>query len=375
MGKINLLYDHHVFSAQQYGGVSRMFINLIRFMAQSDQINLHLFHGLHINRFPLKDLKNQLAFYSGTQIPPLPYANLWLKPLNRHLFKLKVPGKNIDLYHPTRYHRGLHLWNRCPVILTVCDMIPEKFPGVFHDLKPRLRAKRESIQRADHIITISQATKKDLLEYYANDIGETPITPIHLGAPEPLPEPVTPPFSHPRPYILHVGTRKQSYKNYKALLTAYASSPSLMKDYDLVTFGGPPFTADEHKTKTPLGCRDNVFHVRGGDTLLAAVYRGASLLVYPSLYEGFGLPLLEAMAYHCPVAASRTAAIPEVAGDAALYFDPTGPTDILKAMESVLSNPTLAKELVEKGARRVKAFSWPATAQKTLEVYKTCLDH
>jgi glycosyltransferase involved in cell wall biosynthesis len=107
---------------------------------------------------------------------------------------------------------------------------------------------------------------------------------------------------------------------------------------------------------------------------LAMLYRNAVLFVYPSLYEGFGIPILEAFSSGCPVIASNVTSIPEVGGDAALYFDPLTEDDIAQALVQVLSNSLLRKSLIAKGYERAKQFSWAETASKTLAIYKECID-
>ena len=117
----------------------------------------------------------------------------------------------------------------------------------------------------------------------------------------------------------------------------------------------------------------NVKAVNGDDAKLANYYRNASLFVYPSLYEGFGIPPLEAMGYGCPVVCSNTSSIPEVVGDAAILFDPYSLDSISNAIETVLTNNHLRSSLISRGFEQIQKFSWKKCADETLDVYKKVL--
>lgn len=366
---MNILYDNQIFAAQAYGGVSRLFYELITHLTGKEEANIYLFHGFHINRFPLADMKKKLAFYLGLKVPRPPYSVKFVRLFNTLLFDLFKPVKNIDIFHPTDFSPVVRRWKQTPLVLTVCDMIPELYPHFFKDIKTRLKNKSESIKRADHIITISHSTKTDLIKFY--NVDEEKITVVYPGVSSPLQvhEKRELPFGK-EPYILYVGTRKQAYKNFKNLLSVYASNKSINSHCHLVCFGGPPFTGDELGLASRLGCRNSIFHLSGDDSLLAEVYTGARVFVYPSLYEGFGFPPLEAMAYGCPVAAADTASIPEVLGDAALYFDPTDPGAISSVIEKLLFENDTVEELVKRGFHRIERYSWSKMAEETFQVYK-----
>lgn len=362
------MYDHQVFAAQKYGGVSRLFYELIKHLADKKEIELFLFHGLHINRFPVWDFKEKAAFYFGKKIVSLPHISELLKPINRVLFKT-FAGKPVDIFHPTGYSSTVSHWEKSPVVLTVYDMIPELFPQDFRDIESRLKNKRKCIERADKIITISQTTKQDLLRFYKVD--EAKISVIYPGAPaEILEKNQCDPYKHDKPYILYVGTRKQGYKNFDHLLLAYAISKKIHDEFDLICFGGPSLSGAEEDTISILECLDNVFHISGNDRQLSRLYAGAAAFVYPSLYEGFGLPPLEAMAHGCPVVAGRVSTIREVLGDAAAYFDPGEPEIMASAMESVLFDETRRRELIERGKIQVKKYSWARMGDEICRVYE-----
>jgi glycosyltransferase involved in cell wall biosynthesis len=368
MNPLKILIDHQVFAAQKYGGVSRLFYELIKHLADKKEIELFLFQGLHINRFPVRDYKEKTASYFGKRIVSLPHISEFLKPINRVLFHT-FADKPVDIFHPTGYSSTVYSWRKSPVVLTVYDMIPELFPQDFRDISPRLENKRKCIERTDKIVAISQTTKEDLLRFYKVD--EAKISVIYPGAPtEILDKNLYGPFEHHKPYILYVGTRKQGYKNFDRLLLAYAISKRIHDEFDLICFGGPSFSRAELDNISLLECLDNVFHMAGNDQQLSGLYAGASALVYPSLYEGFGLPPLEAMAYGCPVIAGHASTIREVLGDAAAYFDPGEPEVMASAMESVLFDETFRRELIERGKTQVKKYSWFRMANEICGVYR-----
>lgn len=369
MNPLKILYDYQVFAAQTYGGVSRLFYELIKHLADNNEIELLLFHGLYINRFPLRDFKQKAAFYFGQKIAAFPHISVLLKPINQVLFNV-FANKPVDIYHPTGYSSIVYNWRKSPVVLTINDMIPELFPQDFRDIRSRLEIKRKCIERADKLITISKTTKQDLLRFYKMD--ETKISVIYPGAPaENGKYKPCEPYKHHKPYILYVGTRKQGYKNFDNLLMGYAISKKIHDEFDLICFGGPDFSKSEYDLISLLDCLDNVYHITGNDRELAKLYKGASGFVYPSLYEGFGLPPLEAMTYGCPVMAGHVPVIQEVLGDAAIYFEPREPEAIASVMESTLFDGTLRLKLIEKGINQVKKYSWNHMAVETFDLYKS----
>ena len=170
-------------------------------------------------------------------------------------------------------------------------------------------------------------------------------------------------------FLLYVGNRG-GYKNFLRLLEAYGTSPQLKMGYELICVGGGGFHADELKTMQALGLDSNqVMQLGGSDQLLARLYESASAFVFPSLYEGFGIPPLEAMSHDCPVVCSNTSSIPEVVGDAGEYFNPEDIENMRAAIERVVTSDSLRKLLIAKGRARLQFFSWDRCAAETLEVY------
>lgn len=226
-----------------------------------------------------------------------------------------------------------------------------------------------SIRVADHVLTISEHTKSDIVARF--DIDESDITVVPLG-PGSGRRSVggEPPVSGP--YILFVGAVRR-HKNIRTLIEGFqAYRRRFQDDLSLVIAGTPePTYRAELDTVVADRYREDVHflgHVDEGT--VARLYDGASAFVFPSLYEGFGLPPLEAMAYDTPVIASDRASIPEVVDDAGVYFDPDSPLALADTLTEVLSDANLRERLVGRGRERVSEFSWERTAHETLAVYE-----
>ena len=170
-------------------------------------------------------------------------------------------------------------------------------------------------------------------------------------------------------YILFVGTRWK-YKNFFKFIEAFSQNKKINNDFKIICFGGGQFSKNEKNKLKNLGLNeDRVTQIEGDDTLLHSYYKNASVFIYPTLYEGFGLPILESFLYECPVVCSKTSSLPEVAGSGAMYFDPKIES-ISYALETVLYSAEKQKKLIKEGTNQLKKFSWEKTSQKTLDFYK-----
>ncbi len=281
----------------------------------------------------------------------------------------------MDIFHETYYTMA----DNCPAsarrIITVYDMIHEIFPEYFEPglLSRFLKIKAHAINRADHVICISENTKIDLIKLLA--IPEEKISVVHLGSSliqNHHVDSVTD-TGVQKPYLLFVGNRT-GHKNFNRLLHAYAKFPLLRDKFQLVCFGGDVFSPDEIQLVHSLSLdTDRILHIKGGDSYLADIYASASALVYPSIYEGFGIPPLEAMLLGCPVISSNSSSLPEILGDAAEFFDPVDITAIGMAITRVVTDPERCKSLITAGQIRAQSFSWEKCAKNTLDVYQQVL--
>ena len=230
-----------------------------------------------------------------------------------------------------------------------------------------IAAKRAAVNRADHIICISETTQRDLVRLYGIDPARTSV--VYLGHSLTVEADAAKVQSGGRrPSLLYVGYRG-GYKNFMTLLQAYGSSP-ILREFELIAFGGHPLLRDEQNEIRRLGITDRVRFESGSDRELAAHYQAATAFIYPSKYEGFGIPPLEAMSHGCPVVCSNAGAIPEVVGDAGLYFDPNNPEELRTELERVVTTEALQADLRARGNERIAMFSWDKCAAETARIYR-----
>jgi glycosyltransferase involved in cell wall biosynthesis len=251
-------------------------------------------------------------------------------------------------------------------------MIHEKFPEYFPSGDTTVVAKAAAVKRANHIICVSENTRQDLIEILGTDPNKTSVVPLGFSFTN-IDGVKTKPTEKTKDYLLYVGDRK-GYKNFDILLQAYSLSVNLRNNFDIVLFGGDTGLTWEIKRAHDLGIKRECLRLaQGDDSILASHYSSASLFVYPSIYEGFGIPPLEAMALRCPVVCSNAGPLPEVVGDAAEMFDPHSPESLLAAIEVVLHDRGRREALIKKGVERTQLFSWEVCAKQTMAVYEKVL--
>jgi glycosyltransferase involved in cell wall biosynthesis len=365
---MHILYDHQIFTWQRYGGISRYYYELITHLCKEPGIDVSLFLGFHVNEFAFGCPHHGFKYYFGVKRPAYPKFNKVSKLVNNTLFSsLTAVNLRADIYHQTYYSNlaSRFLGKR---IVTVPDMIHEIFPHYFLSRDKTARKKKVAIDNADGIICTSQSTKIDLMQCYR--VPEQKIRVIYLG--NSLQSEVTSPRLIDESYILYVGFRGL-YKSFIMLLHAYAHSPRINQNYKVICFGGGPFSKHECQEIISMGVLDKVIQIDGNDDILANLYQYASVFVYPSQYEGFGLPLLESMHYGCPILTSNTSSIPEVVGQAGLYFDPTSEEDLAAKLDLILHNSTLRDQLCQRGFQQEKKFSWEQCEKETVSFYKDIL--
>lgn len=361
---MKILYDHQVFSWQKYGGISRYFFELIPRITNDYQAQVSLFMGYYINEYGLEQYSDKFLDFDGQKYQPIPKTGRVLALYNEFLFKRFAKKNAYNIFHQTYYDNMFSRKNTKRVV-TVYDMIHEIYPEYFSSRDNTAKQKKECFRYADGIICISQSTKRDLLERY--NIPEEKIAVSYLGNSlriKPQSKSII-----DSPYILYVGQRT-GYKNFNLLLQAFAKSKHINENFKLVTFGGGRFDNKEIELMDSLRVTGKIEHYQGEDALLATLYKYASTFVYPSLYEGFGIPPLEAMYYGTPVIVSNSSSIPEVVEDAGLYFEPTSVEDLTEKLNCILSDLELRNRLVECGYQQEKKFSWDRCAKETMKFYE-----
>jgi glycosyltransferase involved in cell wall biosynthesis len=296
-----------------------------------------------------------------------------------------VRCEHLDVFHGLDQSGIPWFFKAGKSVVTIHDVIPLVLPWAF-PLRHRMvlaTAFARIRRQADVVIVPSTATAADVVRYLHVERERIIVIPMGCEArfqPIMNPTPVSTlrrRYGLPERYILFVGTLEPR-KNIKRLLQAFSMllAETPQDDLKLVVAGGKGWGLDDFReAMAALGLGDHVlFTGFVDDDDLPALYRGAQLFVYPSLYEGFGLPVLEAMACGVPVITSDRSSLPEVAGDAALLVDPTQPEALAAAMASIINDGELRQSLRAKGLIRAREFTWDSVAQKTLAVYRAVSD-
>jgi glycosyltransferase involved in cell wall biosynthesis len=370
---MRILYDHQVFSLQDAGGASRYYYELIRSLAGHSEVQTELWLGINDTVFPFHLLSRARIVSCGKFLPPGLRRYIANEVLGNGL--ALVAGR-LDVYHPTLYRR-MPLVRARRVVVTHHDCVHEHFPDLFPNAKQILRAKRRLYARADAIICVSESSRKDLLKFYDVDAAKTLViyhgldrSPDHR-----LPASATTKGrSHarvPADYLLFVGSRAP-YKNFNSLLRAFRTT-GLHKSMSLLAVGGGALTAAERGLAEKLEIASSlIVFPRLSDAQLAEVYAEATLLVYPSRYEGFGFPPLEAMAAGCPALVSNSSSLPEICGDAPFYFDVNEQGSLEKNLLEATNDEKARSRARHRGTRVAAQYSWQKCGEQTLALYREC---
>jgi len=363
------------------GGIGRYVVNLINHMAwatsRDESHELLVFYHKSFDRSLIH--KHPHLIFVDT------LARIKSNVLRKGLFLPFVAKKqNLDLFHGVD-HIGIPFFfkrGKCRFVLTVHDLITKLFPEMF-TLKHRMieNTLRPLILRnADRIIAVSRSTRDDLLRFYPQYADKTRV--IYQGVdtrffPRDREEikKIQKKYRIDFPYILSLGTLEPR-KNIPRLVEGFAKAKMEGGiEHKLVVTGRKGWKYKEMLSQLQEGpfSEEIVFTGFVEDEDLPCLYAGAEIFLYLSLYEGFGLPVLEAMACETPVITSNLSSLPEVAGDAALLIDSSSAEEIAASLLRLLSDEELRKDLQKKGRERAKFFSWEKTAEEILELYEEIL--
>jgi glycosyltransferase involved in cell wall biosynthesis len=362
---VRVAYDEQIFAMQAYGGISRMFAELAAQFTADPELDVELLplSAPIINRYVLDNpqLKARLAVWDGGHE---------YRALGRYFLRVQ-PRRRMDIVHNTFYlPHGLAGYPGAKRVVTVHDMIPEMMPQTRRRLD-FLTLKKRYVRTADHVICVSESTRNHMLETYGPITA--PISVVHHGV-----DPKFRPDSAPLPqlpdrYVLFVGNRGQ-YKDAAVLISAFAVAARHIPDLHLLFVGGGAFTHVEQRSLHDLGIAGRTTQVSLPDDAMAAAYGNALMCVFPSRFEGFGLPALEAMACGTPTVLARGTSLPEVGGTAAAYFEPGNADELAAVMESLIEGESLRDAHRDAGIIRAKEFSWRRSAEETAAVYRQVLD-
>lgn len=296
----------------------------------------------------------------------------------------RLSDERIDIYHVPQNGIGLPQPKACKTVVTIHDLIPYVYPETVGRsyLKVFLAQMPEIVAQADKIITVSNWSKNDIQRIL--QVPEEKIA-VTYEAPEPIYRPIekekagrlaSEKYGLSKPYILYIGGFSPR-KNVKGLISAFKQIlPDLKEDIQLALVGRQARDFNELQILIEaLNLQDKVVWTGFAPVEdLPYLYSGARAFVYPSVYEGFGLPPLEAMSCGTPTICSNTSSLPEVTGDASLNFNPYDVTALAETLYQVLTKPELRQHLREMGLKRAAQFSWQSTAEGTLKVYREFLE-
>ncbi|MEI6532975.1 MAG: glycosyltransferase family 1 protein [Candidatus Roizmanbacteria bacterium] len=359
--------DGNEANVEKQVGVSVYTNNLLSYF--SKWANVKIQFVIYLRETPKNHLPKSTEYFRYQVIP---FQRLWSQIfLPIYLYTHKRPSV---FFSPAHYAPR---WCPIPTVVTIHDLAYFLYPEEFlkKDLYQLREWTRYSVDQSTHLIAVSKTTKKDLIRYY--NIQENKISIVYNGFEKQIKEDNATIDKHilnkwnirQNEYILFVSTI-QPRKNLINLLKAYSELKKQSVSYNLVIVGKKGWLYKQifEDVKT-LNLEEHViFTDYVSDDELVELYKHALCLVFPSLYEGFGIPILEAMSWRCPVITSFASSLPEVGGDACLYIDPENPQDISEKISHLIDNNSLRNKLIEKGLERTKNFSWEKCAQETLEV-------
>ncbi len=274
---------------------------------------------------------------------------------------------DFDVFHPTYYNPYFIKNLKKPLVTTIHDMTYERLPEYFWVNDPLTYEKRISAERADKIIAISETTKNDLLKYI--EVDENKVEVIYHGIDIDKPLVFEKIEDLPKEYLLFVGDRS-GYKNFYLMLNAYDELVKKYPDIHLVLTGGGKLVGADVEIIRRLKLKEKIHHYNVNDDQLNYLYQNTLLFIYPSLHEGFGLPILEAFKAQCPILLSETDCFKEIAQNAAAFFNPYSKEDLIFQIENLILDKKRRKDLVEIGNIRLLDFPLDKSVQKTLAVYK-----
>ena len=365
---MKILYDHQIFSVQIFGGISRYFHELssqIRLNRNvKTEISLKISNNFYINHDGIK-------FYTFLKKYHFRGKVRFIYFLNKLYTIYKLFRRDFIIFHPTYYDPYfLKFIGKKKFVLTVYDMIHEKFPENFPKFDKTSENKKLLATKASKIIAISESTKQDLIEIF--DINPSKVKVIHLANSLQLDKKKDNKIRLPKKYILYVGSRV-GYKNFMNFLFSVTKILNSDSNLHLVCAGGGKFDYEENSYIHKNNLENKLLQFNIDDNTLSYFYSNARAFIFPSIYEGFGIPVLEAFACGCPLICSNTSSLPEIAADAAVYFDPLDIISIETAIFNVLNDSELSTNMIENGYKRLKYFSWEKTAKLTHDLYKSII--
>jgi len=363
---LRVLFDHQIFSEQKYGGISRYFANLFYEINKRDDAKVKI-GILYVKNHYVKKTTQPLNNKLGRLFLKKEHKRYhWNRKYSKYLLKI---GK-YDIFHATYYDDYSLKFNKKPIVITIHDMIHENHPEMFINAEEIINQKKKMMNSAAIIIAISAFTKKEIEKFYPQ--FKDKIRLVYHGLADESGSEHNESFNTPSHFILFVGERGK-YKNFNLLVEAIVPFLSKNKHYKLIAAGGGAFRDDEIKYLKTHHVYDQCNQISASDQQLKSLYKNAKAFVYPSSEEGFGLPLLEAFRNDCPTICSNLSCLPEIGGNAVLYFNPDKHLELLNVIEKITSDTVLREQLIQSGKDRLQEFTIEKCVTKTLDIYKTLI--
>ena len=365
---MKILLDPQIF-IQKYGGISRYHTETWRILKNYPDIDINCpliySDNLHLQEY---NLTPQISRNLSVQNEPLRKI---LNGFNCLKTLATIANKKFDVFIPTYYYPYFlnYLGNK-PYVLTVYDMINELYPNYFGNDK-KIDKKRILIEKASKIIAISENTKLDILKIYPY-IDEKKIEIVYLSHSIDTNNISDETPVLPKNYLLFIGNRN-FYKNFTFFIKSISKILKEDSSLFLVCGGGGKFTQEEIELLSLYDIKEKVIQFNFKDNQLFHLYKNANAFIFPSEYEGFGIPVLEAMACECPIILTNCSSLPEVAGKAGIYFENNNSSDLSNKIKDVIYNKSYRDEMIRKGKEQEKMFSWDKTAAQCLEIYKSVI--
>lgn len=369
---MKILLDPQIFNDQEFGGISRYYTEIFSRLSQFEGVSIDIPIVMSKNVYLTESLLlgKQLrrhAYFSSL----LSMIGISIRKKTKKIHEMRIfdafKNNDFDLFIPTYYDPYfLDYIDNKPFVLTVYDMVHELFPEYFID-DPHEVVKRKKllIEKATKIIAVSNNTKKDILKIYP-DVDDAKIHVIYHG--NSLQINTDKQIDLPKNYILFVG-RREYYKNFYFLVKAIKSLLEKDKSLQLVCAGGDEFNEEEIKFIDDLKLSKQIIQKSFIDSDLGSFYKNAKCFVFPSAYEGFGIPVLESMACGCPIVLTQNSSFPEVAADAGLFFTLNDENDLKNKINLLLEDENLRQSYSERGLLQSKKFDWDEAAKQCFEVY------
>ena len=353
--------DAQIFLAQRRGGISRYFVELMRAFETDSALGVDVVT-------PYRDVANEhlVETFPDRYRLDVRHDSRWRGLLRPRRLRAM---SDVDLVHHTFYDPAyLEVAAGLPAVSTVHDMIPELFPDDFPHGNPHA-AKERFVRSSAGLVCVSETTRRDLLRLYGPLDAEIAVVPLGVG--DEFRTPRVTKVSGPSSFVLFVGHRG-GYKGFDVLVRAMARRPELA-ELHLVCVGGGAFSLAEQRLLAQANLTERVHRPVVPDAELPGLYAIATCLVYPSRYEGFGLPILEAFAASCPVIAADTEIFREVADDAAAYFPPDDAAALADALGTCVRDQAWRRARTDAGRARAADFTWSRTAAATADLYRRVL--